>query len=156
MTESKTMERRGETSLGFDGFSWPTWANWPSMRWFDDFFRENAWRPMFKIEECREDDTLVVRAELPGLDPDKDIKVEVFEGALVISADRTEKVEKNEEHYHRSEFRYGALTRSIPLPKGVDEKSISATYKDGVLEVRLAMPAGPVGEATHRVEVKRA
>ena len=110
---------------------------------------------MIKVEECREGDTLVVRAELPGVDPDKDITVEVFDGALVISADRTERVEANEDHFHRSEFRYGSLTRSVALPKGVDESSIVATYKDGVLEVRMAMPTETSRSDAHRIEVQR-
>lgn len=159
MTESKTMERRGDAMSGFGGLSWPSWGNWPSRRWLDElfrdsFFRDSAGHQMIKIEECREGDSLVVRAELPGVDPDKDIQVEIVEGMLVISADRTETFEKDEDHYHRSEFRYGALTRSIPLPKGVSESSIKATYKDGVLEVRMAMPAVPIGEKTHRIEVQ--
>jgi HSP20 family protein len=156
MRENKMMERRADATPVLDGFSWPSWTNWPSRRWFDEFFRDSAGHQMIKIEECREGENLVVRAELPGVDPDKDIQVEVLDGALLISADRTERFEKSDDHLHRSEFRYGALTRSIPLPNGVDEKSVMATYKDGVLEVRVKMPAGMTSEASHRIEVKRA
>jgi HSP20 family protein len=155
------MERRGDATLGFGGLSWPSWGSWPSRRWLDEFFRDSFFRDgfghqMIKVEECREGDTLIVRAELPGVDPAKDVQVEVVEGELVISADRVERFERDEDHVHRSEFRYGALTRSVPLPKGVSESSITATYKDGVLEVRMAMPTGVSGEHTHRIEVQRA
>ncbi|MFI5036665.1 MAG: Hsp20/alpha crystallin family protein [Acidimicrobiales bacterium] len=155
MRESKTLDRRGDATLGMDGLSWPSWTNWPSRRWLDEFLRDSTWHQMIKIEECREGDALVVRAELPGVDPVKDIQVEVRDGALVISADKSETFEKSDDHFHRSEFRYGALTRSVELPKGVDESSITATYKDGVLEVRMALPAGVTSDATRRIKVQR-
>jgi HSP20 family protein len=155
MADSKLMERRSDASAGFGGLSWPAWGTWPSRRWLDEFFRDGAWHQMIKVEECRDGDTLVVRAELPGVDPDKDIQVEVLDGTLVISADRTESHETHEDHVHRSEFRYGALTRSVALPRGVDESSIEATYKDGVLEIRMALPAGMTREGSRRIEVKR-
>ena len=130
--------------------------SWPSRRWLDEFFRDSAWHQMIKIEECTEGDTMVIRAELPGVDPDKDIQLEVLDGALVISAEKTESHEESSDHFHRSEFRYGSLTRSVPIPKGIDESKIAATYKDGVLEIRLAMPVRSSSEGTHRIEVHRA
>jgi len=155
MRESKTLERRGDATLGMDGLSWPSWTNWPSRRWLDELLRDSTWHPMIKVEECREGEALVVRAELPGVDPDKDIQVEILDGALVISADKTEMTDKSEDHFHRSEFRYGALTRSVALPKGVDESSITATYKDGVLEVRMALPTGMTSDTSRRIKVLR-
>ena len=149
MKDTTMLERR-DAPLGL------TWPTWPGRRWLDDFFRDGAWSPMFRVEECREGDSLVVRAELPGVDPDRDISVEVVEDALVISADRVERHEERGEHMHRSEFRYGSLTRSVSLPKGVDPSTIKATYKDGVLEVRLTLPAvEAMGTSHHKVEVKR-
>jgi HSP20 family protein len=135
---------------GLGGVSLPSW------KWLDDMFHDNEWRQSFKIEECTEGDSMIVRAELPGVDPDKDIKVEIVEGTLVISAEKSETHEKNDRHSHRSEFHYGSLMRSVPLPKGVDESSIVATYKDGVLEVRMAVPAMSSGDQAHRIEIKRA
>ncbi|MDE3064386.1 MAG: Hsp20/alpha crystallin family protein [Acidobacteriota bacterium] len=155
MTDSKLMERRGDTTTGFAGIPWPAWGNWPSRRWLDEFFRDTASHQMIRVEECREGDAFIVRAEIPGVDPDKDIHVEVFDGALVISADKAERHETGEGHYHRSEFRYGALTRSVTLPKGVDESSITATYKDGVLEVRMTTPPEAARKGTRQIEVKR-
>jgi HSP20 family protein len=98
---------------------------------------------------------MVVRAELPGVDPDKDIQVEIVNDALVITAEKTESHEKSSDHVHRSEFRYGSLTRSVAIPKGVDESTIHATYRDGVLEIRMALPSGLTKEATRKVEVTR-
>lgn len=129
---------------------------WTSRDWFEDILPEAMRRPMFAIEEFYEGDTMVVRAELPGIDPDRDVVIELLEGALVISAEKSESHEHNSDHVHRSEFRYGSLTRSVPVPKGVDERSVSATYKDGILEVRMAVPAPTSADATRRIPINRA
>lgn len=153
MAETKLLEKRREVPLSLGGLTWPAW---PSRRWLDEFFRDSGWNQMIRIEEFTEPGFMVVRAELPGVDPEKDVEVEVVEDMLMISAQKAEKQESVEGHLHRSEFRYGSLTRSVPLPKGIDESKIVATYKDGVLEVRLPMPAGTSSGGTHRVEVTRA
>jgi HSP20 family protein len=134
----------------------PTWGGltWPSWSWFDEMFHDGEWHRPFSVEERRDDESIYIRAELPGVDPDKDVKVEVVDDELVITAQKSESQENKGRHVHRSEFRYGSLTRSIPIPRGVDESQISATYKDGVLEVRVAVPSGSV-ETAHRIEIKR-
>jgi HSP20 family protein len=118
-------------------------------------FHDGEWRRSFKIEECHEKGEIVVRAELPGVDPEKGVKVEVVDDELVITAEKSESHVNDEKHVHRSEFRYGSLTRSIPIPKGADTSKINATYKDGVLEVRMAMPVERMDEAVKKIEVKR-
>ena len=149
MSNMETTNKRS-MPMSLSGSSWPSW------RWLDDFFRDGEMHQMIKIEERHEGDSMVIRAELPGLDPDKDIDIEVSDGALVISAEKHEKHEKSEHNFYRSEFRYGSLTRSVPIPSGVDPKSIDAGYKDGVLEVRMAMPMTTSGDARRKVMVKRA
>ncbi|GAA4287531.1 Hsp20/alpha crystallin family protein [Georgenia daeguensis] len=106
-------------------------------------FREagRAGTTPMRLEEFREGDQLVVRAELPGVDPDKDLDVTVDEGVLTISAQRQERSEQKQAHGYRSEFRYGRFERQIRLPKGADTDAISASYRDGVLELRLPVPA---------------
>lgn len=133
----------------WSGLSWPSWA------WIDDMFRDGDWRRPFKLEEWREDNSMVIRAELPGVDPDKDVMVEIVDDELVITAHKSEATKKSSRHLHRSEFRYGSLTRSVPIPKDVDESKITATYNDGVLEVRLAIPASVEHEGSRRIEIKR-
>jgi len=135
----------------------PIWSNvsWPLWSRFDDLLRDGEWRRAFKIEECHEGGALVVRAELPGVDPDKDVTVEVVDNELVITAEKSVSHVNDAKHFHRSEFRYGSLTRSVPIPKDVDTSKISATYKDGVLEVRLAMPTAHIEETVKHIEVKR-
>jgi HSP20 family protein len=99
----------------------------------------------------REDD-LVVKLEIPGIDPEKDVTIVVQDGALIITGDRRQEKEVDEEAYHRMEVSYGAFERSILIPEGVDEGRISATYVDGVLEVVL--PNGAAKEMTDPIEAR--
>lgn len=125
------------------------------MDWFDDFvpfsfsLRSEETHPI-KIEEFMKDNELTVRAELPGVDPDKDIEVSVGEGMLTIKGERREEHKGAE----RSDFHYGSFIRSIALPSGTDEKSVHATYKDGILEVKVMLQ--PVENKMTKVKVERA
>lgn len=91
---------------------------------------------LLRIEEFREDGTLVVRADLPGIDPDSDVELSVSDGMLYIHALRREE----EKGYLRRELRYGSLSRALPLPEGITESDITATYKAGILEIRVPEP----------------
>jgi HSP20 family protein len=113
----------------------------PHWRSLDDLFHDGQGHKMMAVEEFMQDGTMHVRAEIPGIDPDKDVEVTVENGALEIKAERTEKQETTERHMYRSELRYGSFARTIPLPDGVDDSKIEATYKDGILEVTVPMPA---------------
>jgi HSP20 family protein len=91
-----------------------------------------------RMEEFVDGDTLVVRAELPGVDPDKDVEITVTDDVLTIAAERREEKTEGEEGKpgYRSEFRYGSYRRSISLPAGVTADEVTASYHDGILEVR--------------------
>ncbi|WP_433876013.1 Hsp20/alpha crystallin family protein [Sinomonas atrocyanea] len=107
-----------------------------------------------RVEEVVDGDSLLVRAELPGVDPEKDVDISVRNGSLLISAQRQERKEEKEKGGYRSEFRYGSFSRTLPLPEGATEQDIQATYTDGVLEVRVPVPEQKQSE--HRkIEVKR-
>jgi HSP20 family protein len=93
-----------------------------------------------RVEEYLEDGTFVIRAELPGVDPDKDLEISVADGILHLRAEREERKEEERPTGYRSEFHYGALERSVRLPEGVTEADIKASYKDGILEVRVPAP----------------
>ena len=92
----------------------------------------------FRVEDYIADDHYVVRAELPGMDPAKDIEVTVTDGTLTIHAERREEHKEP----HRSEFRYGSFDRSVTLPERADAEHITARYDKGILEVSV-----PVAEA---------
>ncbi|GII05995.1 Hsp20/alpha crystallin family protein [Planobispora takensis] len=90
---------------------------------------------MIRFEDYVKDGRYVLRAELPGIDPDKDVEITLTEGVLTIRAER----HHEEKEAHRSEFRYGAFTRSITLPAGADAKDVKATYDQGILEVSVKL-----------------
>src|SRR6266542_6379855 len=89
------------------------------------------------VEEFTEGDTLVIRAELPGIDPAKDLELTIDDGVLHIRAERRQETKLDDKQGYRSELRYGVFTRSLPLPAGADGKDIDASYTAGILEIRV-------------------
>ena len=79
----------------------------------------------FRVEEVARDNRYVIRAELPGLDPESDIEVTVEGRTLTIHAERSQK----DSGPYRSEFRYGSLTRLVRLPAKVDAQDVTARYE---------------------------
>jgi HSP20 family molecular chaperone IbpA len=80
---------------------------------------------------------LVVHLEVPGIDPERDVKIQVEDDVLVIRGERSTKEEIEEQDFYRMESAYGSFERRLPIPDGVKEDEIVATYADGVLEVVL-------------------
>jgi HSP20 family protein len=72
--------------------------------------------------------------------PQDKISVEVEDGRLTVSAEREQSAEVSDERYHRLERRFGSFARIVGLPQGVSEEAIKASYKDGVLEIRVPKP----------------
>ena len=129
-----------------------TARDWGLAPWFADWFdfpELNRWfgaRPALvpsteriRIEEERRDDELVVRADMPGIDPDKDVEITVENGMLRIHAERRKEEREESNGRMRSEFHYGMFSRTIPLPAEATSDQVKATYKDGVLEVHVPM-----------------
>jgi HSP20 family protein len=135
------------------------------MKWFDTrrspvemierLFEGDTAASGIRVEESVEGDTLVVRAELPGIDPEKDVSVSIVDGALEIKAERREQSEQKEKDSYRSEFRYGSFVRRLALPDGVQQDDITASYKDGVLEVRSPVPAKAQQPSPRKIQVTR-
>ena len=92
---------------------------------------------VFRLEESVRDDRYVIRAELPGLDPENDIEVTVDGRILTIRAERRQQ----DNGPYRSEFRYGSLARAVRLPTRVDAADVTARYDKGVLEVGVPVRA---------------
>src|SRR5258708_7223117 len=87
----------------------------------------------FRVEEYIEDNRHVIRAELPGLDPDQDIEVTVDDRTLMIHAERREEEKKKKKKPHRSEFRYGSPTRPVRLPPKAEPTDLpSPPYKQNL------------------------
>lgn len=128
------------------------WPDVPEM--LRRFFETDVEKGWLRVEEYQDEGALVVRAELPGIDPEKDVDITVAKGILTIEASREEKSEKKAKDAYRSEFRYGSFVRSIALPAGATEEDVTASYADGVLEVRV--PVGQTQEPERKkIEVKR-
>lgn len=104
------------------------------------FGRDMTHEDMIRVDEFKEGQDLVIRAELPGIDPDQDVELTVSDGMLHIQAERREEEKKDEKGYRRRELRYGSFSRTLPLPPGVKESDVTASYKDGILEVRIPTP----------------
>ncbi|MBC9717394.1 Hsp20/alpha crystallin family protein [Streptomyces sp. TRM66268-LWL] len=97
-----------------------------------------------RIEETLTDGTYVLRAELPGIDPAKDVELTVTEGVLTLRAERTAQTTEK----HHTEFRYGTFARSVRLPAGARGDDATADYKDGVLTITVPVPEAKSGTRT--------
>jgi HSP20 family protein len=95
------------------------------------------WNLAFDVVE--RDDKYVLRADIPGLKPDE-VKIEVEDDVLTVSAEHEESEEEKKDNYLRRERRYGSFSRSVALPKGVNADQIEATYHDGIVEVGVPKP----------------
>jgi HSP20 family protein len=90
------------------------------------------------IEEYADGGRYVVRAELPGVDPVKQVNVSVYDGSLKIDVERFTMHPRD-----GSEFRYGAFSRTVALPHHADDSSVTARYRGGVLEISVEVPPPP-------------
>lgn len=89
---------------------------------------------------------MVIRAHVAGIDPGKDVELSVSDGILHIAVERREEQRDENKTYLRRELRYGSFHRHITLPEGASEANITATYKDGVLEIRAPSPPAVMKE----------
>jgi HSP20 family protein len=107
---------------------------------------QSMWMP--QVEVFERGGKLHVRADLPGLKKD-DVKLSVESDQLVLQGERRSSHEEGDEQsgYFHSERSYGSFYRTVPLPEGVDPSKAEATFKDGVLEVRLDAPGRQQAQA---------
>jgi HSP20 family protein len=116
-------------------------------RLFNTFFDEDGngqarqgtrrWAPAVDLFE--RDDSLVLKADLPGL-AEEDVKIELHDNVLTISGERQADFEEKQNGYYRIERAFGGFSRSLTLPEGVDADKIAASFRNGVLEVRIPKP----------------
>jgi len=106
-------------------------------RFFEEFEREQEIAP--PIESYIEGGNLVVRADVPGLEP-KDIEISVLHDVLTIKGERKSEKEVKEKNYLRREVSYGAFERRLNLPEGASVDQVKATFKNGVIEVSIPVP----------------
>src|SRR5436305_6826561 len=99
----------------------------------EDQLPSGAWAPAVDVSE--EGDKIFVKVEVPGMD-EKDLKVNFEDGVLTVSGERTFE-RKDERNYHRIERSYGTFTRTFTLPRTVDANQITASYRNGILEIEI-------------------
>jgi HSP20 family protein len=99
-----------------------------------------SWVPTADVWET--DEEVVYAFDLPGI-PEESISVELEDGALTVTAERTREHDVEDGRYVRFERRFGNFARTIGLPQGVDEDAVSAKYEHGVLEVHIRKPEQP-------------
>lgn len=124
---------------------------WPFGLGFPRAFRTLE-RELAAVDMFERDGKVVVKAEMPGIDPAK-IDVSVVGNELRISGERAEEKEVKDEQFYRCERTYGRIHRTLTLPEGCDTEHIEANAREGVLEV--VVPRKPAA-TTRKVEVKQA
>jgi len=127
---------------------WPGWPPLPDLfGWIESGapgLHQAPGAHGIRVEEEFTDGAYVLRAELPGIDPVKDVEITVTEGVLTLRAERS--AEKTEKHH--TEFRYGTFARAVRLPAGARGEDATAEYKDGVLTITVPGPETKAGTRT--------
>jgi HSP20 family protein len=95
------------------------------------------WMPAMDLAESG--DHFVLRADLPGMS-EEDVNIEFEDGTLTVSGERKAEHEEQEEGFHRVERSFGAFSRSLTLPQGIDPEAVTANFDRGVLEIRIPKP----------------
>jgi len=122
-------------------------------RLFDESTQPTATTWMPRVDVIDEDTNLVVRTEVPGIDPDA-IDITIEGGTLSISGTRSFENDEDKGTYHRREIFEGSFRRTVLLPEGVNPEAVSATSKDGILEI--SVPKRPeILPRKVKVEVQR-
>ncbi len=126
--------------------------------WFDfpELFGriERGFTNPLRVEEERTDDALIIRAEMPGCDPERDVDIEVVDDVLQVRAERREEERSEKNGTVTSEFRYGTFSRSLPVPRGTTADAIKASYKDGILQI-VVPRAKQAASAAAKVAITR-
>lgn len=139
---------------------------WDTDRWLRDFFGPAATADWYKpstsganpafnpaCEIVKDGDDAVVRVELPGVDVEKDVNVEVDRGRLVIHGEHRDQHAEEKDGRTLREIRYGSFRRSFQLPAHVTGEAIAASYDAGVLTVRVT--GAYAGNQAKRIEITK-
>ena len=134
----------------------------PADRWVREFFGPAATADWIKpvaagfnpaADVVKDGDDAVVRLELPGVDVDKDVNVEIDRGRLVIHGERRDEHAEDNDGRTLREVRYGSFRRSFQLPAHVTGEAVTASYDAGVLTVRVA--GVYAGTQAQRIEITK-
>ena len=130
---------RREIDRLFEDFEWDVWRL-PFRRSIFDvepfWRRELTWGAAPTVDIVEKNDAYEVTAELPGMD-EKNIEVKLANGGLTIKGEKQEEKEEKKKEYHLHERRFGSFERRFAVPEGVDTDKIEASFKKGILTMRL-------------------
>lgn len=101
------------------------------------WWRTEEWGPA--IESHVENGNLIVKADLPGIDP-KEVSISVTGNQLTIEGERKQEKKEEKKDYFYQELAYGKFSRTMTLPDRVDADKVKASYKDGVLQITMPAP----------------
>ena len=163
---SKQDKHKHDKSLSVSPWqSFSDWHQWERQieRVFDDLFerRMSPYRATGAnsrrgdapaVDVYEKDNEVVASVELPGMEKD-DIDVTLTEQMLTIKAEKKKQEEIKDEHYHRVERVHGLVRRSIELPAGIDVDQVKASFKNGVLEIRMPRSHSEAGSG-NRIAVE--
>lgn len=124
------------------------WRDWTVPLW--GFREPTTFAP--RVDVFERDKMLVVRADVPGLEP-KELKVQITNDVLTLEGERRQEEEEHEGDVYRHERSYGHFLRRIPLPEGVEADKAEASFRHGVLEVTMPAPAAATRHA-HQLEIQ--
>lgn len=128
---------------------------WDSIFHLPRFMTEKAefpFRPSIDVD-CKNGE-LIVSAELPGIDPDKDVEITLDDDYLTIKGEKSEEKEVSEDDRYMHERRYGRFVRRVPVPEGVNANKIAADYAKGILTVKVTLPEETEPAAPQKIPVK--
>ncbi len=120
-------------------FDWPAWMAGRTIMDFPESWIDSLGEAAIRVEEYEDDNQLIVRAEIPGVNPEEDIEISLTEGMLRIMVQRKKESRHESKRHYRSEFQYGSFVRTIALPAGATDQDVKAKYRDGVLEVKIPL-----------------
>lgn len=134
----------GEMERAFERFfnrNWPAFWSRSDFASFDTLAAEFERQRMPNLDVIDQDNEIVVRAEIPGIDK-KDVSIALTDNLLTIKGETQKEKKDDKGNYHRREISRSSFARTVALPGNVDAAKASATLKDGVLEIKLTKAEG--------------
>jgi len=107
--------------------------------------------PSANIKETEEN--FQIELGIPGIKKE-DIKIDLEDDVLTISSEQKEEKTEEKDNYTRREFNYSSFSRSFQLPEIVDTEKISASYKDGILNIVIPKKDSVIKKAQKRIEIQ--
>ncbi len=120
-------------------------SGWPQTRG-QDLIATGDWAPRVDISETPE--IFLIKVEIPEVKKE-DVKVTVDNGIMMIRGERKKETEEKDKKFHRIERHYGSFTRSFTLPDNIDPAGITASFKDGMLNVEIRKTEEKKTDAIH-------